>query len=219
MKRIYEAIHSNPLLEGINFSDFESMHGCLSARLHRYAKDEVILMTGNTIDSVGLIVSGSVKVFKEDSNGNFTILTELSRPDTFGEVFACAGITQSPVTILATEDTEVFFVNFRKILLTCTSACPHHSRLVENMLKLVAQKNLVLNQKIELLSKRTTREKLLYFFELHRGAEREFSIPFNREEMARYLCVDRSALSSELCKMRDEGLIRFQKNTFWIMYS
>jgi len=219
MKRIYEAIHRNHLLEGIDFGDFEQMHGCLSARLHRYAKDEVILMTGSKIDFVGLIVSGSAKVFKEDRGGNSTILAELSRPDTFGEVFACAGITQSPVTILATEDTEVFYINFRKILLTCTSACPHHSRLVENMLKLVAQKNLALNQKIELLSKRTTREKLLHFFEIQRGTQREFSVPFNREEMARYLCVDRSAMSSELCKMRDEGLIRFQKNTFEILYS
>ena len=95
-----------------------------------------------------------------------------------------------------------------------SSACPFHAKLIENMLGLLAKKNLMLNQKIEILSKRTTREKLLCFFDAQRGAAKRFTIPFNREELAHYLCVDRSAMSNELCKMRDEGLIKFQRNNF-----
>jgi len=217
MKRIFAAIRSNPLFDGVTEDEFGQMYSCLSARTVRYSKDDVILLAGNTIDSVGLLISGSVRILKEDRNGNVSIMTELSRPDVFGEVFACAGVTESPVTIQATEDTEVFFIGFRKIITTCTSACPFHSRLVENMLKLVALKTLALNQKIELLSRRTTREKLLGFFEMYSGGEKKFSIPFNREGLARYLCVDRSAMSNELCKMRDEGLIRFNKSSFEIL--
>jgi len=219
MKRIYASIKSNPLFDGVTEDEFGQMFSCLSARTIRYNKDDMILLAGSAIDSVGLIISGSVSVLKEDSNGNVSLLTELSKSDIFGEVFACAGVSKSPVTIQAIENTEVFFVGFRKIITTCTSACPFHSRLVENMLKLIAQKTLLLNQKIELLSQRTTRDKLLSFFEMYSGGEKQFSIPFNREGLARYLCVDRSAMSNELCKMRDEGLIRFNKNYFEILSS
>ncbi len=105
-------------------------------------------------------------------------------------------------------------MDYKKIITTCACACHFHARLIENMLRLIARKNLILNQKLEIVSKRTTREKLMCFFDTQRGAAKRFTIPFNREELARYLCVDRSAMSNELCKMRDEGLISFHKNTF-----
>ena len=174
-------------------------------------------MSGDAVNFVGMILSGSVQIIKEDPDGRVAILTELSISDIFGEVFACAGISHSPVTIQASEDSEILFIDYNKIITSCSSACPFHARLIENMLKLIAVKNLLLNQKIEILSKRTTKEKLLCYFDLQRGAARKFNIPFNREELARYLCVDRSAMSNELCKMRDEGLIRFIKNTFEIL--
>jgi len=217
MKKIFEAIKSNPLFQGIAFSDFERMLGCLSAKTACYKKDDVILLSGDTVNFVGLILSGSVKIIKEDINGNYTILMELSISEMFGEVFACAGISQSPVTIQAADDVEILFIDYKKIITLCSSTCPFHASLIGNMLKLIAKKNLMLNQKIDILSKRTTREKLLCFFDLQRGAAKKFTIPFNREELARYLCVDRSAMSNELCKMRDEGLINFQKNKFEIL--
>jgi len=217
LKKIFEAVKSNPLFQGIGFSDFESMLSCLSARTAEYKKDGIILLSGDTVNFVGLILSGSVKVIKEDIDGNITILTELSIADIFGEVFACASITHSPVTVQAAEDTEILFIDYRKIITSCSVACQFHTRLIENMLKLLAQKNLLLNQKIEIISKRTTRDKLLCFFDYQRNGTRKFSIPYNREELARYLCVDRSAMSNELCKMRDDGIIKFQKNTFEII--
>ena len=217
MKKIFEAVKNNPLFCDITFGDFERMFSCLSAIKKAYKKGEFILHSEDTISFVGFVLAGSVKVIKEDSDGNITILAELSVSDSFAEVFACAGILKSPVSVEAASDAEILFIDYRRIITTCPSACPFHAKLIENMLMLVAQKNLLLNQKIEILSKRTTREKLLCFFDMQRGAEKRFAIPYNREELAHYLCVDRSAMSNELCKMRDEGLIRFQKNNFELL--
>jgi len=217
MNRVFDTAKDNPLFQGIAFTDFEQMYGCLSARTALYKKGDIILLAGNTVNFVGMVLSGNVKIIKEDRDGRIAILAELAVSDTFGEAFACAGISQSPVTIQASDNAEILFIDYKKIITSCTSACPFHARLIENMLKLTALKNLALTQKIEMLSKRTTREKLLYFFDMQRGAAKKFTIPFNREEMAHYLCVDRSAMSNELCKMRDEGLISFQKNSFEIL--
>ena len=217
MKKVFEIAKNNPLFQGIAFSDFECMLGCLPTRTASYKKADIILLSGDTIDFVGLILSGAVKTIKEDTDGRITILTELAVSDVFGEAFACAGVTQSPVSIVAMEDTEVLFIDYKRIITSCTAACPFHAKLIENMLLLIARKNLALNQKIEILSKRTTREKLLYFFDAQRGAAGKFTIPFTREELAHYLCVDRSAMSNELGKMRDEGLIKYHKNSFEIL--
>ncbi len=217
MRRIFEKVNGNPLFQGIDFNDFERMLTCISATTARYKKRDVVLLSGDAVDFVGLVLSGNVQIIKEDVDGRITILTELGVSELFGEVFACAGITRSPVTVLAVEDTEVLLVNYKRIITSCASACPFHIKLVENMLKLIARKNLTLNQKIEILSKKTTREKLFSFFEAQRGESNKFTIPYNREELAHYLCVDRSAMSGELCKMRGEGLIRFRKNSFEIL--
>ena len=217
MRKIFEAIKNNPLFLEIAFIDFERMFSCLSARKKSYKKGEFILLSDDTVSFVGFVLSGNVKILKEAADGNIIVLTELSVSDSFAEVFACAGVLKSPVTVEATNDAEILLIDYRRIITTCPSACPFHAKLVENMLKVVAKKNLFLNQKIEILSKRTTREKLLCFFDIQRGAAKRFAIPYNREELAQYLCVDRSAMSNELCKMRDDGLIRFQKNTFEIL--
>ncbi|MCL1846630.1 MAG: Crp/Fnr family transcriptional regulator [Coriobacteriia bacterium] len=217
MKRIFEVAKHNPLFQGIAFSDFEKMLTCLSAKTMRYHKDAVILLSGDAVHFVGLILSGSILIIKEDIEGRRTILTEHSVAETFGEVFACAGISQSPVTILAAEASEVLLIDYRRIITTCTAACPFHALLIENMLRLVAVNNLMLNQKIDILSKRSTREKLLQYFDTQRGVAKKFTLPFNREELAHYLCVDRSALSNELSKMRKEGLIDFHRNQFELL--
>ena len=214
MRNIFETVKNNPLFQEIAFSDFEKILNCLSARTSTYKKDEIILLSGDTVNFVGLILSGSVQVIKEDLDGHINILTELGVSDIFGEVFACAGVSQSPVTVIAVEDSEILLIDYKRIITSCASACPFHARLIENMLRLIAKKNLLLSRKNEILSKRTTREKLIAFFDTQRGAAKKFTIPYNREELAHYLCVDRSAMSNELCKMRDEGLIKFQKNMF-----
>jgi len=217
VKNIYEAVRHNPLWAGIGRGDFERMLHCMEAKTREFGRGEVILLSGDRVESIGMIYAGSVTVMKEDKDGNTTILTELGAAELFGEVFACAGIDESPVTVQASEPCGIVFINYRKVIASCPSACAFHARLLENMLKLIARKTLLLNQKIEILSKRTTREKLIAFFDMQRGGIKKFTIPYNREEMARYLCVDRSAMSGELGKMRDDGLIRFRKNVFEIL--
>ena len=217
MKKAFNSAKSNPLFNGIAFSDFERMLECLSARTAMFKKGDVILLSGDAVSFVGLIMSGGVKIVKEDADGRVAILAELSVSDIFGEALACAGVSHSPVTVEATGDAEILFIDYRRIISSCSSACPFHARLIENMLGLLAKKNLMLTQKIEILSKRTTREKLMCYFDAQRGPAKAFAIPFNREELAHFLCVDRSAMSGELCRMRDEGLIRFRKNVFEVM--
>ena len=217
MKKIFDAVKDNLLFQGIAFSDFERMFTCLSARTASYKKDDVILLSGDAVNFVGLVLSGGIQIIREDIDGRVMLLNALGVSELFGEVFACAGIDHSPVTVKAAEDAEIMFINYSKIITSCTAVCPFHAKLIENMLRLIAVKSLMLNQKIEILSKRTTREKLLAFFDMQRGMAKKFTIPFNREELAHYLCVDRSAMSNELSKMRDEGLIRFSKNKFEIL--
>ena len=217
MKKIFDIAKSNPLFQEIAFHDFEPMLQCLSARTVTYKKDEMILLSGNPVNFMGLILSGSIKILCEDVDGNSTILAKLSVSEVFGEVFAFAEVFHSPVTIVATEETEILFIDCNKIITSCSSACHFHTKFIKNMLKMLAQKSLMLNQKIEILSKRTTRDKLLCLFDQQRGVANKFTLPFNREEMAEYLCVDRSAMSNELCKMRNDGLIRFHRNEFEVL--
>jgi CRP-like cAMP-binding protein len=217
LKKVYETVKNNPLWSGIGQNDFENVLNCLSAKINVYKKDEVILFSGGAVNFVGLVLAGSVQIIKEDINGNITILTELGVSEFFGETFACAEITQSPVTIVAAQNAEILKIDYKKIITSCSSACVFHAKLIENMLQIIARKNLMLNRKLEILSKRTTREKLLAFLETQGGKSKKFTIPYNREELAQYLCVERSAMSNELGKMRDDGLIKFHKNEFEII--
>ena len=218
IKNIFETVKGNILWDGIEYGEFEKMFQCIEAKIESYKKGDIILLSGGTVKYIGIILSGRVNIIKEDADGNIAILTELATPELFAEVFACAGIERSPVTVQAMEESEVLFINFQKIIVTCSHVCNFHSKLIENMLKLIAKKTLMLNRKIEILSKRTTREKLLAFFDTQINAAKKFTIPYNREELAQYICVDRSAMSKELCKMRDDRLIKFKKNKFEILY-
>lgn len=217
MKKTLEAADC-PLFDGIDGKDFEKMLFCLMASRKSFDKDEIIIQAGGPVDFIGIVLSGSVRITKGDAGGNISILTELSQGEVFAEVFVCAGIKQSPVTVQACGMSDILFIDYRRTMSACPSSCSYHSRLIENMLRLVANKNLMLNQKIEILSKRSTREKLFSFFDAQRNGAKKFVIAYNREEMANYLCVDRSAMSGELCRMRDEGLIKFEKNRFEILY-
>jgi CRP-like cAMP-binding protein len=217
LNKLFNTIKDNILFQGIAFSDFEKMLTCLSAKTINYKKDEVILMAGDSVNYVGLVLSGSLLVIKEDIDGRVMLFSEYEAPETFGVIFSCAAIDHSPVTVKASNNAEILFVDYKKIITSCAATCPCHVKLIENMLKLIAVRALTLTQKIEILSKRTTRETLLTFFDMQKSMAKKFTIPYNREEMAQYLCVDRSALSNELSKMRKEGLIDFSKNTFELL--
>lgn len=216
MEQFYDLLLKNPLFTGVARADIASLLTCLSATLRLYRKQEFILLAGEPAGAVGIVCAGGVQVFKEDFTGNRTILAGFGAGEMFGEAFACAKIEELPVSVTAVSASKVLFIDYRKIITICSSACAFHNRLVENMLSVLASKNVVLNQKIEVLSKRTTREKLIAYLseQARRADSRRFSIPFNRQELADYLCVDRSAMSSELSKMRGEGLLDFDRSVF-----
>lgn len=219
LEKYIEVINNTPLFSGIKNQNINSMLACLNSKIKKYDKNNLIFISEDNISSVGIILSGQAQIIKEDIMGNKTIITNLESGDIFGETFACAQITKIPVTILAVSSCSIMFIDYKKIITTCSSSCSFHNVLIKNMLKIIASKNILLNQKLNILSKRTIREKLMCYFlyEINYKKNKKFTISFSRHELADYLCIDRSAMSRELCKMRDEGLIIFDKNTFEIL--
>lgn len=219
MKKYLKQLQNNELFNNFNLNDLESILNCLSAKVNYYKKKDLIIQQGTHIHYVGIVLSGGIQIIKEDIEGNINILSHLGINDIFAEAFAYADIYECPITVQATENCEIIFIDCKRIIKTCNNACVFHWNLIENMLSMIARKNIMLNQKMEILSKRTTREKLLAFFntQVQMNHSKKFSIPYNREGLAFYLCVDRSALSRELSNMRDEGLLKFNKNEFEIL--
>lgn len=216
MKKFIDIIKDVRLFHGINQDDLVHMLDCLGATARSYKKDDFIWLTGDRISMVGVVLHGQVSVLKEDIHGNRRILATVKPKDVFGEALAFSRIKDSPVTVQALTDTTVLFVNFRRIYSICSNACAFHSRLIQNMLMLIAEKNLVLSEKIDIIGMRTTRQKIAAYLLNQRDTQGKATIhiPYDRSELADYLNVNRSALSRELGKMRDEGLVSFHKNTF-----
>lgn len=206
------------LFNNIKADDLSAMLNCLGVKNKQYEKKSVVMLAGDNVDHVGIVLKGAVLIIKEDFTGNRSIVDRAGQYEMFGEALACAGIQESPVTVVAAEDSEIMWIQFRRIVNTCSMSCMFHARLIENMMKLLAQKNLQMNQKLEITSKRNLREKLTAYLlmQAKEAQSFDFAIPLSRSELADFLYVDRSAMSRELCKMRDEGLIEFNKNRFSI---
>ncbi|MBP8855062.1 MAG: Crp/Fnr family transcriptional regulator [Oscillospiraceae bacterium] len=219
MEQYFSLLLQCALFDGIAKTELAAMLSCLGGKVHTYPAASTILQAGAAVRDIGIVLSGRVQVIKEDYFGNSNLLTELNAPEIFAETFACAAIQESPVTVHSVTGCAILWINYRKIITPCSSACGFHAVLIGNMLRIVAGKNLLLNQKIEFLSMRTMQEKLMAYFTLQRqkSGSDSFAIPFSRQELADFLCVDRSALSRTLCKMRDDGLLRFKGNQFTLL--
>ena len=217
MKKNFEMVKDNPLFAGVTFNEFETALCCLMAKSISYKKNDIVWLAGTPAQFIGLLMTGSVRVTKNDADGNTVILTDVDAPNFLGEIGVWAELEHFPITIQATEDCDIVFLDGKKITSICSEACPFHKKMIESMLRTISKKAYMLDQKVEMLTKRTIREKLLNFLDEHRGSEKKFALPYSREEMARYLSVNRSALSEELSKMRDEGLIRYKRNEFEIL--
>ncbi len=214
MQKNYSKIINNILFKNVSEKNFSSMIACLGSYDRRYNKNEIILNEGDNINFVGAVLEGAVKIIKTDYDGNEVIIAEVLEGDIFAEVFACAEICRSPVSIIASADSKVLFFDYRKIISTCSSSCMFHQQLIANMLNVIARKCLYLNRRIEVISKKTLREKILtYLYHESMGLEK-FTISMKREELASFLCANRSALSNELSKMKEDGLIDYYKNEF-----
>jgi CRP-like cAMP-binding protein len=216
MEQFLSTAIDSPLFAGIASKDLASMMKCLGTYSRIYEKGETILHVGDVVTEIGLVRKGRVYLTKEDHNGNSNLLAEITPGHLFGEELSCIGQMKSDVNIISAQKTEVLFLDIGRVTTQCSTACVFHQRLIRNLLTVIAAKNHALNAKMEHMSKRTTKEKLLSYLSSLAGEDpfQWFEIPFNRQQLADYLSVERSAMSWELCKLRDEGLIEFQKNRF-----
>lgn len=216
MEKHFDIIRECPLFSGIEEEELRSLLGCIGAENRRYKKGSFIFTAGGSVTSIGIILSGSVHVLQEDFWGTRTILAMIGPGGLFGESFASAGMENLPVSVLAVEPCDILFIDFRRVATPCSFVCGFHVRLIKNMMRILAEKNILLTQKIEFLTRRTTREKLLAYLSAQARAtgSGSFKIPFNRQELAEYLSVDRSAMSSELSKMHGEGILSFNRSHF-----
>lgn len=218
MKNSIEMLSTSPLFQGIKEGDLENMLSCLGATIRNYGRNEVILVEGEPVGKVGVILKGCVQVMKEDVFGNRTILEQVGQGELFGAAYACAKVDRSPVSVTAVEDSAILQLDVRRVLDICPAACQFHQELVRNMVYILAGKNVLLGEKIRHISRRTTREKLLSYLsdQSKKAGSRYFSIPFDRQGLADYLCVERSAMSAELGKLKKEGMLDFRKREFWL---
>lgn len=208
-----------PLFDGIADKDLNGMLHCTGYHTAKYKKGQVIHLEQEKIRHIGIVVIGAVDMIMEDIWGNRTLLARMYGTEMFGETFACSEDNRSMATFLAAEDSWVVFIPFHKIMHTCSMACPFHHKLVENMVRIIASKNRELLRKIEIMSKKSLREKILAYLSVQAQLQdsRYVELPLGRVELAQYLCADRSALTRELSNMKAEGLIDFDKNTFRIL--
>ena len=216
MKEFFPILRSSSLFSGVSEEELAAMLSCLDTRMENFPKEAFVLRTGDTVESIGVVLSGSVLVIQEDIWGNRNILSKAGPAQTFAAAFACAPGSILNVSVIADTPTTVLFLNVKRILHVCPSACSHHSQIIQNLLGELAEKNLRFSEKITHMGQRTTRAKLMSYFsaEAQRLGTYEFDIPFSRQQLADYLAVERSGLSLELGKMRDEGLLDFYKNHF-----
>lgn len=215
MKEIFEILKKTALFSGIEQKDLASMLDCLSAKTVSYKKTDTIFRQDDKITFVGIIINGSVLISKDDYWGNRTILSKITEGQIFGETYAVSGCPLM-VDVTAETDCTVMLLDVNRIMTVCPSACGFHSVLIRNLVTLFSEKNLLLSNKISYISQRRLRDKLLAYLSdcAQKAQDSHFAIPFNRQQLADFLCADRSALSSELCRLRDEGIIEFRKNSF-----
>ena len=219
MKKYIPVLKRNKLFSGVGEEDIASLLSCLGARKKSYKKGEYILREGEHISDIFILVEGKIHIQKDDYWGNRSILSVISVGEMFGEGYAAPESGALLNDVVAVEDSSVVFFDVKRILTTCSSACRFHNMIVQNMFFAISDKNRKLVQKLGHMSGRTTRAKLISYLseEAKRQGSSAFTVPFNRQQLADYLCVDRSAMSNELCKMRDEGMIKFEKSRFELL--
>lgn len=216
MKKYLNILRKCPLFLNIEEEQLLKMLHCLGAKIEFFDKKYTVMSEGIPAKYIGIVLSGSVQVMQIDYFGNRTILDNIESTQIFAHAFACAEIPLMPVSVIANEPSEIMFIDCGHILHTCSNNCGFHQQLIFNLMKDLATRTLIFHQKIEITSKRTTREKLLTYltFQAKKFGSYSFKIPFDRQELADYLEVDRSGLSAEISKLRKEGVLDSNKSFF-----
>ena len=219
MEKYVEILKRTQLFSGVSDTEISAMLNCLQARILTIKKGEYVYREGEHLDAISVLVKGKLLVQNNDFWGNRNIINVIHVGEMFGEAYVAPESGVLPNDVIAEEDSVVIFFNVRKILTVCSTACRFHSMVIQNLFFAISEKNRKLVAKIGHMSKRSTRTKLLSYLseEAKKHNSSHFTIPFTRQQLADFLCVDRSAMSNELCKMRDEGLLKFEKNQFTLL--
>ena len=219
MKKYIEILKRTQLFSGVSDTEISAMLNCLQAKLLTFQKGDYVFREGERIDNITVLVKGKLLVQHDDFWGNRNIVNVIRVGEMFGEAYVAPESGSLLNDVIAEEDSAVIFFDVRRILTVCSTACRFHSMVIQNLFFAISEKNRKLVQKIGHMSKRSTRAKLLSYLseEAKRQNSSHFTIPFTRQQLADFLCVDRSAMSNELCKMRDEELLQFDKNQFTLL--
>lgn len=209
-------IKNSRLFENIQETELSSMLNCIGTVVRSFQKSEFIFIEGSELKQIGVVIEGSVHMVKEDVWGEKTILATMTSGEIFGESFVCGEYSSSSVSFQAANNCKILCMPFHRVLCTCNKACVYHHKLIENMVTLIAQKNVKLMNKMEILSKKFIRERILTWLsqQVQINCSEKFESSLGRIELADYLCVDRSALTRELSRMKTDGLLDYDKNTF-----
>ena len=216
MQKYLPILRSCPFFNGMRDDEILSILHCVQASTVARPRGAYILRAGDTTEVMGLVLSGSVLILQEDLWGHRNILSKCTAGDFFGEPYAATSGAVLNVNAVAEDDCELLFLNVKRLLTSCPTACGHHQKLIRNLVSVLANRLLVFNDKITHVSKRSTREKLLSYLstESVRQASLSFDIPFDRQQLADYLCVDRAAMSVELSKLQKEGILKTKRRHF-----
>ena len=219
MNKYIGILKRTQMFAGVIDDEISSMLNCLGARLKNYKKGEYVLRQGEHLSDIIVLVEGNLHIQKDDYWGNRSILGQISVGELFGEAYIAPESSALLNDVVAVEDSTIILFDVKRIITTCPSACRFHAMVVQNMFFAISEKNRRLVQKLGHMSKRSTREKLISYLseEAKKQNTASFTIPFNRQQLADFLSVDRSAMSNELCKMRDDGLLEFDKNQFKLL--
>lgn len=212
---LFDKLKECPLFFGIAEKELPPLLEHLEATVVSFEKKATIFWEGQNADTVGIILSGCVHIVREDCGGNRSVIARLQAPQLFAEAFAFAKIQKLPVSVIAAGSSEVVLISAQKML----AASREDPRIIQNLLYMIAEKNLLLKEKVDYMSIRTTKEKLMAYLSAQAKAQgsRSFTIPYDRQTLADYLGVERSAMSAELGKLRAEGKIDFKRNCFELL--
>ena len=216
MEEFLSTIRSAPLFSGVSEAELTAMLACLKAEKKDFPKEAFVLRAGDTAESIGLVLTGTVLVIQEDIWGNRNILSKAGPGQTFAAAYACAPGSRLNMSVVAETPITVLFLNVKRILTVCPSACSYHNRIIRNLLGELAGKNLQFSEKLTHVGQRSTRSKIMSYLsaEALRLGTYELDIPFSRQQLADYLGVERSGLSQELGKMKKDGLLDYRKSHF-----
>lgn len=219
MEKYFEVLARCPLFAGIRQEEAAEMLKCLGGRVVKFPKGSPVFLEGDPAKFMGVVLEGAVQVVREDYYGNRSVLTVVGPGGLFAEAFAYAGVDTLPVSVFALQESAVLLLDCGRVLTGCANACAFHARLISNLLRGISRKNLTLTQKIRYMSRKTTREKLLEYLmdqaKLH-GSD-TFTIPYDRQALADFLGVERSAMSAEIGKLRRAGVLETKGAWFRIL--